>query len=356
MATRKTRERRAWGSVLKKDGRYYVRFVKADGKRTTRLAGTTRKSAEDLLKSVRAEVETAPVAEPLRLEDWLHDEYLRVLNSRLKESSLMSAAAHFTRLCDFLRDEAGDPTMDAVTRAHAEEFAAWMTEQDYKPSYIRRLVTTLRRAWNDALARNLVAENPWEGMRLAKAEPREVPWVTPTQLHALYGLVTSGQRALIVLLGETGLRLGEALALRWSDLDLAKRQPTLHVRKGKTQAARRTVPLSARALAAVATVDQGSADDPVFTPRSEQGVLRAMKVACEKAELPQSRVHELRHWYASHLVQAGVPPSTVAALLGHADGGALVCRLYGRWMPNDAEQRAMAQLAAFRATPGTDAS
>jgi integrase len=350
------RVRRAWGSIRRRNGKYYVRFTKADGCETSRLGGKTRGEAEDLLRDLRKEVEAGPAPGPVRLEQWVRDDYLRVLAARLTETSLGAAAAHFTKLCEYLRDHAGDPTMDRVTRAHAETFAAWMAEEGYARSYVHRLVNTVRRAWDDAATRQLVQVNPWSKLDLGRVEHREVPWISPARLVELYDAVNANQRPLIVLLGETGLRLGEALALRWSDVNLVGDAKSVHVRTGKTPSSRRTVPLSARAVAVlVPPAEPEAADELVFPPRSEQGVLRAMHRACEKIGHPVSRVHDLRHWYASHLVQAGVPPSTVARLLGHADGGALVCNLYGRWMPQDAERRALEQLTRFRATPGTPA-
>jgi integrase len=212
-------------------------------------------------------------------------------------------------------------------------------------------VNTVRRAWSDAAARRLVRENPWSKLDLGRVEHREVEWITPARLGELYDAVTPNQRPLIVLLGETGLRLGEALALQWSDVNLGDKTAAVHVRTGKTAAARRTVPLdSPRAIAEMKALRERTDGDAVFTKRSEFGVLQAMHRACKKIEHPQSRVHDLRHWYASHLVQARVPPSTVAALLGHADGGALVCKLYGRWMPQDAQRQAADLLRRYRAT------
>lgn len=351
------RVRRAWGSIRKRNGKYYVRFTKADGKETSRLGGETRAKAEKALKELQKETAAGPAPSAVRLEQWVRDEYLRVLGSRLTEASLMAAAAHFTKFCEFLRDHAGDPTMDRVTRAHVETFAAWMKEQDYARSYIHRLANTARRAWEDALARRLVHENPWRKLDLGRVEHREVPWIAPARLMELYDAANANQRPLIVLLGETGLRLGEGLALRWTDVNLDEGTAAVHVRTGKTPASRRTVPLSSRAVAALRPLrDATEGDGLVFAPRSEHGVLMAMHRACEKIEHPESRVHDLRHWYASHLVQAGVPPSTVARLIGHADGGALVCSLYGRWMPQDAERRALEQLTRFRATPAAPAS
>jgi integrase len=350
------RARRGWGSVVKKGKKYYFRFTKPDGKRTWRFAGDTRDEAEKFVEGLRRASEAGPAPKAVRLEEWLRDDYLRVLASRVTANSLQSAATHFTRICAFLRDHAGDPTMDRVTRADAERFVAWMRENDYAPGYVHRLVNTLRRAWEDAANRRLVHENPWRKMRLARGEVRDVPWITPAQLVKLYDSVTPSQRSLLMLLGETGLRLGEGLALTWENVTLDGPTPSVHVRSGKTPAARRTVPLSERAVAALRPLRGETDAGPVFTERSGYGVLQAMYRACKKAELPRLRVHDLRHCYASHLVQGGVPPTTVARLLGHSDGGALVCRLYGRWMPQDAERRAQEQLARFRATPTANAS
>jgi integrase len=351
------RVRRAWGSIKRRNGKYYVCFVKADGKPTMRLGGKTRKAAEEKLAELREEAGAGPAPDAVRLEDWVRDDYLRVLASRLTDRSLMSATAHFSRLCEFLRDHAGDPTMDAVTRKHAEDFGAWMVENDYSRAYIHRLVNTVRRAWSDAAERRLVSANPWSKLDLGRVVRREVAWITPARLGELYDAVTPNQRPLIVLLGETGLRLGEALALEWQDVNLDEGTAAVHVRSGKTEAARRTVPLdSPRAVAELTALRDVAEDAQVFAPRSEFGVLQAMRRACKKIEHPQSRVHDLRHWYASHLVQAGVPPSTVASLLGHADGGALVCKLYGRWMPQDAQRQAADRLRRFRATTGTPVS
>lgn len=139
-----------------------------------------------------------------------------------------------------------------------------------------------------------------------------------------------GMAAYVMLMLHAGLRSGEALALRWVDVDLDQR--VLHIApradwKPKTSTAR-TVPLTSE-LADFLTVRRAEVredallvvDDPDNTPymlkRRLLGVIKA-------AGLPvtgENRVtaHTLRHTFASHLVTSGVPLYTVGMLLGHTN-------------------------------------
>jgi integrase len=163
----------------------------------------------------------------------------------------------------------------------------------------------------------------------------------------------------LVLLGvATGARLGELLALRWTDVDLdegtarigasrrvvAKR---MEVKAPKTEAGTRTVALGPATVAALRRLRAEQAgrrlvlggaydaaadlvickpDGRPYRPDSASTMFRAF---ADKAGLPKTvHIHTLRHSAASFLAAAGVPASDIAAQLGHADGGALALRVY----------------------------
>lgn len=347
--------RREWGSILKRGGRYYVRYRDAQGKRRWKVAGSRRSDATSLMARLREQVELERRGihtKPMTPAEWWTEEYVDILASRLKPSGVRTAQVHFQRLADWLFDERRDPLIRDVTRADAEAFVAFLIAQGLQPSYARRLVSTLRRAWTDAITRGLAHMNPWSKLKIAAPKPTRVPWVTMEQLEEIYAAMPASAQPHIILIGETGLRAGEAQALRWRDVDLGA-SPRVEIREGKTTAAQRSVPLTPRAVALVQELyAEGGVDEQLVLPRiSQQWMRRALAMACARASVERLKVHSLRHVYASHLVQLGVPPSTVARLLGHADGGALVMRLYGRWMPHDAESRAVALLADRRSGP-----
>ncbi len=134
---------------------------------------------------------------------------------------------------------------------------------------------------------------------------------------------------LIVLLGgEAGLRCGEMVALRWSDVNLGKRQLCVRLSdwKGHVTAPKngrvRYVPLTDRLAAAlkgyrhlrserVLSKDDG-------TPLTRQGAWSHVRYAARHAGVPTG-VHILRHTFCSHLAMRGAPGRAIQELAGHQE-------------------------------------
>jgi integrase len=182
---------------------------------------------------------------------------------------------------------------------------------------------------------------------LAKAahpgDDRVEPFSTQVLLSA-----TAGNRwhTLWVLLATTGMRLGEALGLKWVDVYLAegrlvvRRTLLRHPGRGsifappKTEKSRRTIHLSDVARHSLLHHRQGEPDRRaqaedwiesglVFTNLRggavESGEInRALTRALQRAGLPHIRVHDLRHTVASILLECAVHPKIVQELLGHS--------------------------------------
>jgi integrase len=170
----------------------------------------------------------------------------------------------------------------------------------------------------------------------------------------------------------TGLRRGEALALRWTDVDLehktlrvrgtlARIDGDLVVTDPKTAKSRRFVPISApteRILRDIRTAQAQQrllagpawqATGYVFTtelgePCDPRNALRALYVAAAKAGLAGVGLHTLRHTAASVMLTEGVPLKVVSDLLGHSSI-AITGDVYGHVSP-DVSAEAMATLGA----------
>ncbi|MDX2149662.1 MAG: site-specific integrase [Bryobacteraceae bacterium] len=147
------------------------------------------------------------------------------------------------------------------------------------------------------------------------------------------GLVpTSALWPLFVTIVLTGLRLGEALALEWGDLDMARgvihvRRSLRHTKRGKTDAALRDVPLGkelAERLEAHRTIFAGESQTlrarvfppQVFNPRRMQALWSRAVAA---AQIEHATIHDLRHTFAVHALDKGVTINTLQAILGHSD-------------------------------------
>jgi integrase len=367
-AATKTKTLRSSGgvSVVNRDGKYYVRFRDAEGVRRMRFAGTSAAEArtaaaaeaDQIVRERKAKFHGKALgAKPLTFEQFCH-EYLPVLRTTMRPATMTVIATQVGAFDKFMKAR-GDKTLDQVTRADADAFLANERERGCAEAYLSRIAWVLSRLWRGAVERGVATENPFAARKFSRQNKYEVPYLTADQLAKVVALVKPRHRDIITVLAETGMRSGEAIGLVWGDLDLDAERPLLTVtRQGperallKTQAARRSIPLSltAREVLARRRPADVAADARVF-PDNDSGynVLLSLHEACKAANQPRLRLHDLRHLFASHLVQAGVPMPQVARLLGHADGGALVAKRYGRWQPQDAEALAMDRLAAFRA-------
>jgi integrase len=144
-------------------------------------------------------------------------------------------------------------------------------------------------------------------------------WLSADELRSLLDAIPPPWRPFFALMAYTGLRLGEVVAkdgrpaLRWGDVRLAERRLTVQgrTRRLKTAGSAREVPLPdslVRLLAAHRVAYPGAPADPVFPHPFTYG--QAQKVfgkGCEAAELHDVRVHDLRHTFGVHWVQAGLP-------------------------------------------------
>jgi len=141
------------------------------------------------------------------------------------------------------------------------------------------------------------------------------------------------------LMAATGLRIGETLALIWSDLKLDDDgRPVLTVRTSKTAAGERTIPLSPETMRRLtkrrAEASYNADAAPIFASTVGSALdannwRRAIfRPAAKRAGVPWATPHSLRHGMASLMAERGYSAAQIAAHLGHADGGVLALRTY----------------------------
>jgi integrase len=120
----------------------------------------------------------------------------------------------------------------------------------------------------------------------------------------------------VLLSMNTGLRRGELLALRWESIDFNRQMLTVEGGTAKNRQTRH-VPLNDEATRALTQWrEQTKGGQRVFETRT--GFKTAWAALLKRAAITKFRWHDLRHHFASRLVQAGVPLNTVRDLLGHS--------------------------------------
>jgi integrase len=176
-----------------------------------------------------------------------------------------------------------------------------------------------------------------------KAPQPDFDFLTFEEAEKLVVAAHEDWRCMILLALRTGLRQGELLALRWSDVDLVAGRVTVRrsVTKGRVLDAAsgelvavdvvtgpksgkaREVPLGAEILGALQALRSRTRSKLVFPDaagemRTSNGSKHPLWRACERAGIRHIRWHCLRHTFASHLAMRGVPLKVVQELLGHA--------------------------------------
>ena len=204
---------------------------------------------------------------------------------------------------------------------------------------VRNIHQIISSALKLAVEQKLIARNPAEGCALPKVERKEMQTLPVEQLTSfLREAKESGVYEMYYIDLATGLRRGELLGLKWSDIDLEKGDLRVQRQIGringkimemplKTKNAYRTLPLSADAIDVLMQQRRKTGNSewvfpsPSGGPMSPDSVLHMLHRVLKRAGLPKVRFHDLRHTFATLALQNGVDIKTVSSMLGHFSAG-----------------------------------
>lgn len=208
-----------------------------------------------------------------------------------------------------------------ASQVKPSEVRTWLARDEPGVSIRRRCLVTLRRAYALALADRVLSIDPTAGAkppRVVKADPQFLSWGALAHLADCAG----DDAPLVWLLGTGGLRLSEAIGLDQDDIDRVRNR--VRVRKSKTAAGVREVPVDPEVLALLPTHPGPVFRSPTGTTRldAHNWRERRFRAIVEQAGLsPLFTPHKLRHTAASLAIASGADAVTVANMLGHADPG-----------------------------------
>lgn len=235
-----------------------------------------------------------------------------------------------------------------ITPSQVASFVAWLCDPakqngvTLSDSAVRNYAIPLRACLATAVREGLLRTNPARDIDLPHrptveaAGDEQVKALSRDELAALLDAIPDRYRLLFRLLASSGLRISEAIALRWSDLTIDSIPMQLRVRRArvkgtlgppKSKHGRREIPLSHELAVALRRHREASEcagdDDLVFpsaagTPLSPGNLRRrTLKPAAEAAGAPWAGLHTLRHTCASLLFDEGRNAVQVQRWMGH---------------------------------------
>lgn len=324
-------------------GRWQAGYRDANGKQ--RSAGThdTKKAA--IAAAVVAEGAPTPKTKdgaPVTWGQWERDGWTR----QVEASTL---AADESRLENHLRPRWTDIPLAEMNRA---DIQAWLDGLSCAATTKKKLGHLLSASMKAAMVAGLVDANPCVGLRYPKPDPSPQRWLSTSEIDALREAMPSEYIELFNFLVGTGVRWAEAVGAHWDQVDLDRAILTVRwsldrsgVFKAPKSGKSRSVPLGESLVAELrgrlgrnglgqppsgVTYARGNRPlyglvftSPTGRPIESRRFALALAAAGKAAKVNGKAVghvrpHDLRHSFASGLVQKGIGLDTVQALLGHS--------------------------------------
>lgn len=342
------------GSIFqrKRDGKWVCEIVigwTPEGKKQIlRHAADSRREVADWRAKKLTERQTGMLTEPSRqtvgqyLQHWLDTTACHEVKPR-------TLADYRDLVGRYVLPEIGQVELQKLSPMQVQALYHRRLQSGLSPRSVQLIHAVLRRGLQQAVEWQLLARNPADAAKKPRVERKQMQALDPEQvIRFLEAAKQDRLHALLTLAVTTGLRQGELLGLRWSDVDLS--QATLTVSQTlswienkpffgtpKTKASRRTVDLPAVAVSSLRQWRREQAEErlkvgscwmhpdlvfttPIGTPICPSN-LRSNSFArvLKRAECPRIRFHDLRHTAATLMLSQGVQARVLQDVLGHSD-------------------------------------
>lgn len=284
--------------------------------------------------STQAEEVQPPAAPTVPTLEEFSKEWERVYVATQCKPSVQASYSDILRL--HLVPELGDLRLDEIEARRVQHYVADKADEQLAPKTIKNQLAVLARMLKVAQSWGVVERLP--AIAMPRVDLPEWQWLDWDEVERLIEAARTEERltTMVPVAIYTGLRIGEQIALRWGDIDLARGE--LHVRRsyavGSTTSPKsnkhRTIPLGNVALSALREqraqtyMRSGTGGGLVWADEdgkqlTKQHIRDPFQRALKRAGIRSIRWHDLRHTYASLLAKEGASLQAIQRLLGHSD-------------------------------------
>lgn len=301
--------------------RWYIEF-NSSGKRKRQVVAHAQSRAEAVLalQEKVAEVFSGKHQSAKKSRDCTFKELSTLYIDDYAKVNKKSWRDDMYRLNAHMEPFFGTAKIKDISPLMIEKYRAERLKNGITKSTVNRETTIMKRMFNLAMDWGLADSNPFLKVKLFSEKDTQKERILKMEEEAaLLHECPEYLKPIVITALNTGMRRGEILNLKWAQVDLSERSiKVVGTKSGKN----RILPVNAELHRVFMRMQKRNGKSPYVFPNPRTGkpyteVKKSFKSACERAGIENLRFHDLRHTFASRLVESGVDLITVRDLLGH---------------------------------------
>jgi len=308
--------------IYKRGSVYWVRYAGLDGKVVFQSTKSSKlDKAESFLADRKAEIRVGIEPQIKRIRNYsfkqLSDEYNKWIEGRQASAKVKGY------IIGELNTRFGNVPLKRFNTMLVEQLQTDIIRRGFKNGYNNKVLNVFKHMFTKAVEWEMVEADVLKRIRKVKLlrEDRRLRYLeSKEQCQALIESCDSHLRPIVIMALNTGLRKGNVLNLKWSNIDLKNGFILVDMTKNGE---RLEIPINETLRQTLQNLPRRLDNGYLFydpkTDKPYTDVKRSFGSACRKAKITNFRFHDLRHTFASHLIMAGIDLTTVKELLGHKD-------------------------------------